>query len=120
MDKVITNNGNGYDPSTGVFTCPTAGTYALFSKIFVSYRSADSWTEYSLVLNNQPISWLWTEHTGISHAATASDSDMVVVNLEVGDKVWLKTNNMHLDQYHVLVVNENHTSFSGFMIHDNL
>ena len=33
FDKVFTNVGNGYNSTTGVFTCPMAGTYAFQVKI---------------------------------------------------------------------------------------
>ena len=30
FDSVVTNIGDGYDPHTGIFTAPAAGTYAFF------------------------------------------------------------------------------------------
>jgi hypothetical protein len=30
FDRVVTNAGNGYDPTTGLFTAPVAGYYAFY------------------------------------------------------------------------------------------
>ena len=33
FENVVTNLGNAYDPSTGVFTCPTTGTYMFHASV---------------------------------------------------------------------------------------
>nr|XP_022324157.1 uncharacterized protein LOC111125028 [Crassostrea virginica] len=80
---VITNNGNGYDPSTGKFTASKKGTY-VFSVNVISYGSN---TVYLDIV-----------HDGVSKVRTMSHSsasyqtgtNMVVLALNKGDSVWVK------------------------------
>ncbi|XP_052677107.1 complement C1q-like protein 3 [Crassostrea angulata] len=93
-DGVLTNDGNGYDDRTGVFTCPLAGTY-MFVVDFLSLKPA--WLQ--LHLNKTVVASV--------HAINAymQISRTVILRLRKGD--------------HVKVVNHisnsaAHRGYSGF------
>ena len=102
---VITNNGNGYDPSTGVFTVSKKGTY-VFSVNVNAYGSNSIYLDIV--------------HNGMSKVRTMSydstsyqtGTNMVVLVLNKGDSVWVKrysgngywTNSVPI------------TTFSGFLL----
>ena len=81
--SVILNVGNGYNPSTGVFTSPVAGTY-VFYVTSVEYLTLGLMLD--IVLNG--VSKVRT--VGSSFAGCMTGTNMVVLNLQKGDSVWVR------------------------------
>ena len=79
-DKVLTNDGNGYDDRTGVFTCPVAGTY-LF--VVDSHSRGPTWLH--IYLNKTIVATL---HVSGGHKHLYLQmSRTVVLKLKSGDHV---------------------------------
>ena len=95
-DEVLTNEGNGYDNRTGVFTCPLAGTY-----MFVVDALSPPATTFHLYLNKTMVASL---HVSSGHKSNVylQISRTVVLTLKKGD--------------HVKVVN-NVSSYTGTVFH---
>ena len=83
FNSVILNVGNGYNPSTGVFTSPVAGTYVFYVSA-VEYNKQE--LRVDIVLNS--VSKVRT--MGYSDAAFQTGTNMVVLNLQKGDSVWVR------------------------------
>ena len=97
------NEGNGYDPSTGIFTAPSAGLY-VFDWTTMTHQGRDVYT--SLVVNGIFKSW---NHCRDSLSKTyLSCSKMTIVKLKQGDKVWIGVFSESATIY------KHYTSFSGF------
>ena len=102
--NVITNVGNGYNPSDGVFTAPRAGLYVFFVNI-QSYTNEDY--VYILLNGSKKVqAHAETDNSGSYQAGP----NVSVLNLQTGDRVWVAygagtgyTGNMA-------------TTFSGFKI----
>lgn len=80
FNVVLSNVGNGYDPKTGVFTAPRAGTY-VFYVAAVEYDKL--YLRMEIVINNVSKVRL----IGYSGAAFQTGTNMVVQYLKKGDKV---------------------------------
>ena len=102
---VITNDGNGYDPSTGKFTASKKGTY-VFSVNVNSYNT--NYVYFDIVRNG--ISKVRT----LSHnsASYQTGTNIAVLVLEKGDSVWVKRQSGK--GYHTQSVPI--TTFSGFLL----
>ena len=105
---VITNVGNGYNPSDGVFTAPLAGVYVFFVNV-QGYSSQSIYV--SIVLNGA---------TKVRTAAYAAGGDieeagpnLAVLSLQTGDRVWIKH---YAGQGYDTTSNGPLTTFSGFLI----
>lgn len=83
FDVVITNTGNGYNPSTGVFTSPISGTY-------VFYVSAVEYTSQHLAIDIVLNSVSKVRAYGHSSASYQTGTNMVVLELQKGDSVWVR------------------------------
>lgn len=81
---IIRNNGNGYNPGTGVFTAPLAGTYVFYVSV-QSYYNQD--IHVDIVLNG--VTQVRTMAQGSSGPYDAS-SNLVVLILQKEDRVWVK------------------------------
>ncbi|XP_052709148.1 uncharacterized protein LOC128183947 [Crassostrea angulata] len=81
---VITNVGNGYNPSTGVFTAPTAGEYVFF----VNVQSYNTQTIYVDVVLNGVTKVRTMAHGGSDYYEAGPN--LVVLTLQKGDRVWVK------------------------------
>lgn len=81
-DAVLTNNGNGYDNRTGVFTCPVAGTYR---HMFV----VDSLSTPDIILhlnvNKITVGRLYVSHLHKENTYVQI-SRTVIVKLQTGDQ----------------------------------
>lgn len=103
---VVTNVGNGYNPSTGVFTAPTAGEYVFFVNV-QSYSTQS--IEANVVLNG--LTKVRTEaYSGGSSDQYDAGPNLVVLTLQKEDRVWVK--------YHAGTDYQGSlmTTFSGFLL----
>ena len=80
-DGILTNEGNGYDDRTGVFTCPVAGTYMF---VVDSLTASQSWLH--LKLNKATVASLYKDYQ-YSKNHWLQMSRTVVLKLKVGDHV---------------------------------
>lgn len=83
FNVVITNAGNGYNPSTGLFTSPIGGTY-------VFYVSAVEYSKQYLRIDIVLNSVSKVRAIGVDSASYQTGTNMVVLELQKGDIVWVK------------------------------
>ena len=105
FNVVLSNVGNGYDPKTGVFTAPRAGTY-VFYVAAVEYDKL--YLRMEIVINNVSKVRL----IGDSGAAFQTGTNMVVQYLKKGDKVRVA----HYAGKGYYSASVPLTTFTGFMI----
>ncbi|XP_060077339.1 C1q-related factor-like [Ylistrum balloti] len=107
MDYVLTNDGKGYNPRSGVFTCQQAGTYVFY--VTIQAEDGHSFAA-EIVKNAAEIAWVLAEPSN----ARASASTSVIVNLEFGDTVYVRSDG-YFDQESASI-DDQFSSFSGFLI----
>ncbi|XP_029382303.1 complement C1q-like protein 3 [Echeneis naucrates] len=109
-NKVLTNICDAYDPSTGVFTAPTAGLYYF---TFFYHAGEAHGSNLSLRKNDQHLV-MTSDHRSSPGGGDAADNggNATVLNLKKGDKV-----SVHMAAgSHVWATAAGHTTFSGFLI----
>ncbi|XP_062574643.1 uncharacterized protein LOC134236474 isoform X2 [Saccostrea cucullata] len=105
--SVITNEGNGYNPSNGIFTAPIAGMYVFFLNVQSYYRE----TIYvDIVLNGS------TKVRTMAYSTSNDDyydsgPNLVVLTIQKGDAVWVKYYSGQGYYYDGPI-----TTFSGFLL----
>ncbi|ELT87572.1 hypothetical protein CAPTEDRAFT_183227 [Capitella teleta] len=104
FDQVVTNEGSGYDATTGRFTAPVNGTYQFNVVISAQGRQKAA---VMILKNGIMVATVWAE----SIPFWATSSNIVILSLEKGDSVWLALLNRasHLHGYM-------YSTFSGFLI----
>ena len=102
-DKVLTNEGNGYDDRTGMFTCPLAGTY-----IFVVDALSPRGTWLHLYLNKSIVASLHS-HRSPASGTYLQISRTVILTLKKGDHVKVVNDVSHTGA----VYHSNYSGFSG-------
>ncbi|XP_071145337.1 complement C1q-like protein 3 [Mytilus edulis] len=105
FDKVWTNNGNGYDPSSGVFTAPLAGLYH-FAAVVMSTNGGNLYVR--LFHNNDKITSTYTTDKGYK-----TGTFDIVLTLEKGDKVYIKSGH---NSQSIFSDADNYSTFSGNLI----
>ncbi|CAC5354856.1 unnamed protein product [Mytilus coruscus] len=104
FDKVITNIGGAYNPSTGKFTCPEDGVYS-FAWTTMTYSGSRFNSEFVV---DGTIKAYNFNIAGNSHR---SSSQTAVVELKKGNKAWIRTYSTH-----GFLIEGRWSSFSGFNI----
>ncbi|XP_068435316.1 complement C1q-like protein 2 [Clinocottus analis] len=106
--KVFSNIGNGYNPSTGIFTAIVSGTYFFRFSMFNNLNSTPN-SVVSLMKNAERLVSVWD-----TSGSDGNDmgSNAVVIALQVGDNVYvdLQANRRVYDD------GMNYNSFSGFLL----
>ncbi|KAK9535384.1 hypothetical protein VZT92_007767 [Zoarces viviparus] len=104
--KVFSNTGNGYNPSTGIFTALVSGTYFFRFSMQNSYVAN---SVVSLMKNNERLVSVWD-------TAQSDGNDMgsngVVIALQVGDSVYVELQANRVVYDDVLHYN----TFTGFLL----
>ncbi|XP_056225661.1 complement C1q-like protein 4 [Seriola aureovittata] len=105
-NTVITNIGDAYNVSTGVFTAPVAGVY-----YFTFFYHAGGHHAAKLILhkNKEPVV-MTSDHKSGSDTAD-NGGNAVFLQLEKWDKVCV-----HLPAGCHVWASEDHTTFSGFLV----
>ena len=107
FDNIITNIGAAYSPSNGVFTCKMAGIYVF---VWTTTNKNRTWMNTELVLNGQWKGIAFSDSGDHDDYSVASNT--VVLDLDVGDQVWIRAGTWHNGH----LGGESRTSFSGFML----
>ena len=90
-DKVLLNDGNGYNPSSGIFTCPVRGVYLFMYHLGVQdlTNPAGVQTWIHLTINGHAQNSATADTTESSQELQGSNS--AIVQLSQGDTVWVET-----------------------------
>ncbi|XP_059190928.1 multimerin-2-like [Centropristis striata] len=104
-NKVFTNIGNAYKPSTGFFTAPVRGVYYF---LFTMFGSRTGYMGVKVYKNNQMIMWNLEYKTGNWKYMTNS----VVLELMAGDEIHL----VLPSGYSLYDDSTNHSTFSGSLL----
>lgn len=83
-DKVLLNDGNGYDVRHGHFTAPVKGVYLLSLIVYTDHHNT---INLDLVKNGQAVTILYAN--GITDSA--SGTFVLPILLQQGDMVWVRT-----------------------------
>eukprot|EP00105_Crassostrea_gigas_P008402 XP_011422962.2 PREDICTED: uncharacterized protein LOC105325204 [Crassostrea gigas] len=103
---LVTNHGNGYNPSTGKFTAPKDGTYVFF----VAVNSYGSQTVYLNIVHNG-LNVVQSMAYG-SSASHQTGTNMALIHLDKGDSVWIS----HSSGTGYYTTSVPITTFSGFLL----
>ena len=106
FDGVGNNQGNGYDNSTGVFTCPSSGLY-LFMVYIMPHEGSE--VSVSLMYNGQGFAHAAAEPSFNGQDITGATAR--AFRLNKGDRVWVEVINQDSSFWY------SYTSFSGLLIH---
>ncbi|OWF39760.1 complement C1q-like protein 4 [Mizuhopecten yessoensis] len=109
-EYTYTNDGNAYTPSTGVFTCPTSGTYVFHWSInqAVPTSGLGGTITTSLLNNGRFVGMLQTGDNNVP----ASSSNSAILNLRVGDRIYVQVTQASSDAY----IGQTYSGFSGFKL----
>lgn len=108
FDLVMTNVGNGYNKVDGLFTAPTSGTYILS---WTSASADNLHMQTELLVNNQVVGLAWSDAGNHSDFVLASNT--VIVELNSGDVVWVRSNKVHHNTLH----GQHMSTFSGWFLY---
>ncbi|KAL7848446.1 hypothetical protein AOLI_G00231640 [Acnodon oligacanthus] len=104
--KVFTNNGNAYNPVTGVFTAPVKGVYHFTATIFGKY--SEHWMGMRF-FHNENVLFTISDHPNGNHVIVSRDINL---SLEKGDVVFIKLTANH----QIFDDGNNFNTFGGFLI----
>ena len=102
---VVTNIGNGYNPTTGKFTASKKGTYVFF----VTVNTESKNYIYLDIVHNGASKVRTMSHNSASYL---TGSNMAVLELNKGDTVWVSRNDGKSYYSHSVPI----TTFSGFLL----
>lgn len=109
FSHILTNIGGGYSNQDGVFTAPVDGSYVFFCKI--THDSNRNDMIYQFILNGSVKTQ--TLAYGRSDHAYRTTSNLIVMQLIRGDRVWIK---MFRGGDHYYYGAGGDQSFSGFLL----
>ncbi|XP_068574390.1 complement C1q-like protein 2 [Cebidichthys violaceus] len=106
--KVFSNTGNGYNPSTGIFTARVSGTYFFRFSMFNNLSPTPN-SVVSLMKNGERLVSVW-DTSGTD--SNDMGSNAAVIPLHVGDSVYVEL----LANRRVFDDGMNYNTFTGFLL----
>ncbi|XP_061188592.1 complement C1q-like protein 2 isoform X1 [Saccostrea echinata] len=107
FSHVITNLGNHYNPTDGIFIAPVHGLY-MFHWTMNCFTTGSNYCGTSLMINGSGKGQIYSGEDAGSYYHTGSNS--VIVEVQAGDHVWIETNTWSNVRIHTW------SSFSGFLM----
>jgi hypothetical protein len=109
FERVITNEGSGYNNTTGIFTASIKGLYLFTVHICASHKK---WSTIGLVLDGTFVA----RSTNYNSHSFSCGSVSVIVKMETGRQVWVA--NVYGSNRHVLAGEDNYVmnTFSRVLI----
>ncbi|XP_068601754.1 complement C1q and tumor necrosis factor-related protein 9-like [Brachionichthys hirsutus] len=104
---VLVNEGNGYNPETGIFTCPLEGLYH-----FILHMSVLGRAQCAIFKDGASLASVY--HTSLPDKCCQVASISTTVRLSKGDKVWV--NLWGHGRHEIIATEENDTAFVGFYL----
>lgn len=108
---VIFSEKTGYNPSTGIVTAPTAGTYVFYVSIQSELQKE---IRLDIVMNGSTKTRAMAYYnSGISVKIHQTGTNLVILHLQTGDRVWIRryAGSGYFSDYGYI------TTFSGFKLH---
>jgi len=102
------NNGNHFDNTNGIFTCPTAGLYYCYNEFS---RSTDNWVGVQLIQNTTAIHLMWFRVSSRTNAEYDVRELQSVVSCAANDKLYFTYANGY-----TAPANNNYTRMTIFKI----
>ena len=91
FDVVKTNAGNGYNKFSGMFTAPLSGLYVLACSI--TMQGSGAYASFAIIKNEEIVGTFFAD---AEHEQEVRSSSMVViVSLQVGDVVFVRTSSTY-------------------------
>ncbi|XP_077984472.1 uncharacterized protein LOC144439089 [Glandiceps talaboti] len=109
-NKVYSNDGNGYDASTGKFTCPVSGMYYF---MISAMRRGSNGIYVCLMKNNTKLPCIWISAN--SGWANGASSNSVIIDIQQGDEIWARLG----DGYALYSDHDEYTTFAGYLLYSN-
>jgi hypothetical protein len=106
FDKVTVNRGQGYNPSTGVFTAPRKGLYHISCSI-MAYSSNNVYYQLN---QNDAVHIYGYSNTGGSTLSSIN----AIVEMKKGDRVFIKHSTTKSQKIH----GNHHSGFSGYFMQE--
>ncbi|XP_049422038.1 uncharacterized protein LOC125882291 [Epinephelus fuscoguttatus] len=106
-NKIFTNFGDAYNPSSGMFVAPVRGVY--FFRFTAFGNRNGEYYGLQLYHNNQRVMWNWEYNDNEGHIYF---SNALTIQLNEGDLVYMKLPN----GYGLFDSKDNHNTFSGFLL----
>ena len=110
FDNAITNSGNGYNSSKGVFRAPIASAY-VFSWTIVVERG----NFINIALKKNGAIYGMVQSDGFSGHNNGAGSNTAIIELKVGDDVYLEVNSDAASTHQVF--GGGYSTFSGWLLH---
>ena len=110
-DKVETNDGSGYNASTGIFTAPVAGTYMFLWHVMTTSDNARGYCYQYLYKNGAQLQFLAVADAQGNTDRSDAASNSAVLTLNTGDTVSIRVHGSCGYLY-----GRQYTFFSGFRI----
>ncbi|XP_063772249.1 otolin-1-like isoform X2 [Pseudophryne corroboree] len=107
FDKLLYNEQEDYNPTTGKFNCTIAGTYVFAFHVTVRGRPA----RISIVAQNKKV---FKSRETLYGQEIDQASAMLVLKLNAGDLVWMEVSR---DWNGIYVSNEDDSIFTGFLLY---
>ncbi|XP_068601735.1 complement C1q tumor necrosis factor-related protein 5-like [Brachionichthys hirsutus] len=111
FSNVVINEGGGYDPDTGIFTCPLRGSYSFMVHMTVCGKG-----QCAIFKNGaKVVSLRHVNHEDrLSYNSSQVASMSSMVRLEEKDAVWVNVKDQ--GQLDIFATEDNETSFTGYYV----